>query len=645
MIRYLRKKNKIIQIVIIFLVVYFLYTLSYHSTNSNKIQQQQQQQNQQQQKQLKDDPYIRNRNTQKPFKIINVESTKKYSKPETPTLSLTSAAASNRDLSLEDEQSVESSTSEVSIEILENHDFFNKETHSKTPSETPTETPSSTPKSTPTPTPSTLKPKIMDDDHKHTKEDVHLDDSTMGTFNSGDMNSQDVVSMFNDKLSTDPMDLDTSQANDGEKLDLYDVGITVLGYKLYEDGMPTKILRDRVNLAAEHYKDLKLQGYFPILLLSGKGKEWLEHDDEQAFASEADAMFSLLVAHNIPPKDIHLDPEATNTAENARNTLQLFLKNDIKRLLVITSDYHVLRSQYIFQTVFPSNIEVEFYGAPTSAQIRKHVAGEEKVLFGYSQRDLSRIGMLDTNESFGYHPIRNLPRWRMIEREIEYDLNHFRTIENGSFLVDYGSNSGYFSLHLAEKLPGATMFSLEGEAINEYRTAATEHETKMKEMNITNNFLCKTKVVSERFKELLEKKHVYEYQLCLSVFHWFGMKTKEEFEEVLHNHLMNAKTTFIELPEPMRYIGKEGQHAWKHVNDWYSGRNEVEIFADLKDKYQMKMTWKILGALIHDNKTVRKVIRVDVRGQDNDKPDEDPRKPLSQKDLEELYHCGKLMHK
>jgi hypothetical protein len=105
---------------------------------------------------------------------------------------------------------------------------------------------------------------------------------------------------------------------------------------------------------------------------------------------------------------------------------------------------------------------------------------------------------------------------------------------------------------------------------------------------------------------------VYDYQLCLSVFHWLIMNTKSIFEDTLAVHLLNARTTFIELPEAMNYSGLEGQHAWKKVNRWYDGRDEVTTIKQVAASRQIKVDVKILGALAHDTGTVRKMIRVDV---------------------------------
>ncbi|KAF2074593.1 hypothetical protein CYY_004100 [Polysphondylium violaceum] len=430
-------------------------------------------------------------------------------------------------------------------------------------------------------------------------------------------------------------------------LESHNVAITVLGFTLHSDGMPTKILNDRVLLAATHYRELKAGGANPLIFLAGKGKGSDSENVESEYKSEADAMKSIAKNNGIEDKDIIIDQTSTNTAENALNTLKYLESKKIDKLIIATSDFHVLRAQYIFQTIFPSYFELEFIQSTTPPTSLKSLSNKEKALWESSQKDLEKLDLLKIpgEKAFGYHPFRNVPRWKMIEREIENDINrNFRTIPAGATMVDYGSNQGYFSVHLAKKVPQALMVSLEGEAMKEYDDAAVEHEKKMVEFNVTNNFLCRTHVKTPMFTQLAKLKHVYEYQLCLSVFHWFGMKTKEHFEEVLFQHLVNARTTFIELPEAKKYLGNEGQHAWRESNIWFDGRTEVEVLADIKAKYNMKMSWKILGALKHDNKTIRKVIRVDVRSDFDSEDQSDHRRTLNLETLKSTYECGKLMY-
>ncbi|KAM9993903.1 hypothetical protein ACTFIZ_011860 [Dictyostelium cf. discoideum] len=424
-----------------------------------------------------------------------------------------------------------------------------------------------------------------------------------------------------------------------DNLTQYDSAIVVLGYSLHSDGMPTQILKERVVLACEYYTKLNdVEGGKTKLILSGKGKEE-QSDPDRAFNSEAEAMNEIALQNDVSPFDILVENNSSNTAENARFTLNYLQKIGVQRLFIVTSDFHVLRSQYIFQTVFPPEFDLIFVGAQTPLKVQKSKRDSEKILFKNAKSDLESIGALEIpgEKIEGYHPYRNLPRWRMIERELNLDNRQVA----GSKMADYGSNQGFFSIQLAQKFPEATVFSFEGEAMNEYKSAASIHENKIKELDLKNNYLCKTRILPSMFEQLTQQyNHLYEYQFCLSIFHWFDMKTQQHFEDTLSNHLISSRTTFIELPEAMNYKGKEGQHAWNRVNIWYANRTEDEILYDIREKYNIpKMTWKTLGAILHENNTVRKLIRVDVNFES------DVRKPLEKSTLiEEIYNCGQLMH-
>lgn len=123
--------------------------------------------------------------------------------------------------------------------------------------------------------------------------------------------------------------------------------IVILGYKLHPDGMPSRILRDRVHRAAKLYKDMMEAGHHPLIVVSGKGKAEIGY-------TEAEAMLELCMMMGVREGDILVDSESENTAQNAKFSAALIANNDaIEEVYVVTSDYHLARSQYTFQTIFP----------------------------------------------------------------------------------------------------------------------------------------------------------------------------------------------------------------------------------------------------------------------------------------------------
>eukprot|EP01102_Stenamoeba_stenopodia_P022037 TRINITY_DN9045_c0_g1_i2.p1 TRINITY_DN9045_c0_g1~~TRINITY_DN9045_c0_g1_i2.p1 ORF type:complete len:416 (-),score=72.63 TRINITY_DN9045_c0_g1_i2:15-1217(-) len=373
--------------------------------------------------------------------------------------------------------------------------------------------------------------------------------------------------------------------------------------------MPQRIMKDRVDKATELYYELAKDKIHPYVILSGKGKG--------GDYVEAEVMKEIAICGGVLEEDILVETKSTSTVENAIFTSNLTESKNMNTIYVVTSDYHILRSQYIFNTIVPSKVELRFRASITKPAQRVDGWKHEYQNFVSTEGELKAKQIINTTDSYGYHPIRNLPRWKMIEHEIENDLRIDPSLKNRDqselVMVDYGSNHGYFSLQLAQKFPNGIVVSLEGEAVSEYKSAASVHKEKMEELQVKNNVLCKTRAQPDSFARLFDQKQVFHYQLCLSVFHWFKMPTKEDFEEALYHLLSNARTTFIELPEARLYHGREGQHAWDSVNKWYSGRTEVEIIHDIGKKYRWNhYEVTVLGGISHDNRTVRKLLRVDV---------------------------------
>lgn len=388
----------------------------------------------------------------------------------------------------------------------------------------------------------------------------------------------------------------------GRKLDL---ALVVLSSGLFNEGT----LKARFDKATELYSQLVSKGRRPyVILLPGDAKE---AEDK----SVVDQLREKLTCGAFDEEDVMLDETSKDLVSGAVRVGEILGVKRISKVTIVTSDYNVLRTQYIFGTALPSKVEMTFVGVPT--EDRETAQKQDNPLFAQAQADLERYGVINVNETFGYHPVRNIPRWRMIEHELEIDLRADKSLlQEPFYMMDYGSNYGYFSLQMAKKFQNGLQVSLEGEAWQEYKGAAGYHKKKMEEMGVTNNVLCNTKTQPTAFKALQASGQVYQYQLCLSIFHWFYMPDRSSFEEALFNHLSNARTTFLELPEARVYTGREGQHAWDWVNRWYAGRDEVTVITDVLQKNGLntptQFRVKVLGALMHDNKTIRKMIRVDL---------------------------------
>ena len=114
--------------------------------------------------------------------------------------------------------------------------------------------------------------------------------------------------------------------------------IIVLGAQVRPDGSPSVQLGWRLDAALEAYQ----QKAVPIVVCGAKGK------DEPM--TEADAMTLYLTEKGIPESSILKDADSFNTNQNLRNAAALLRSiPDIRRVLIVTSDYHVPRSLAIAQ--------------------------------------------------------------------------------------------------------------------------------------------------------------------------------------------------------------------------------------------------------------------------------------------------------
>ncbi len=114
--------------------------------------------------------------------------------------------------------------------------------------------------------------------------------------------------------------------------DKYDA-IIVLGAQVNPDGTPNVQLSWRLDTAYEAWQ----QKAVPVVVCGAQGK------DEPL--PEAEAMAAYLIEKGVPADSILKDPDSFNTNQNLRNAARL-LGNmpDIRRVLIVTSDYHVPRS-------------------------------------------------------------------------------------------------------------------------------------------------------------------------------------------------------------------------------------------------------------------------------------------------------------
>ena len=141
--------------------------------------------------------------------------------------------------------------------------------------------------------------------------------------------------------------------------DSYDA-IIVLGAQVKPDGSPSVQLGWRLDAAYEAYQKKQV----PVVVCGAQGK------DEPV--TEAAAMKAYLTDKGIQEKEILTDPESFNTRQNLINAAALLKESgNIKRVLIVTSDYHVPRSMALARDL---GFEASGLGSPCKPEywIKNH---------------------------------------------------------------------------------------------------------------------------------------------------------------------------------------------------------------------------------------------------------------------------------
>ena len=124
--------------------------------------------------------------------------------------------------------------------------------------------------------------------------------------------------------------------------------IIVLGAQVKPDGTLSLQLQYRMELALEQYR-----AHPQIIVVCGAqgGNEPM---------TEAQAMHDYLVSNGVPEGDILMDDTSFNTRQNLANAQKL-LGDDVKKVLIVTSNYHLPRAMALARD---TGFEPQGVGAP-----------------------------------------------------------------------------------------------------------------------------------------------------------------------------------------------------------------------------------------------------------------------------------------
>ena len=137
--------------------------------------------------------------------------------------------------------------------------------------------------------------------------------------------------------------------------------ILVLGCGVYADGVPSNMLRDRLEQGIALYR----AGVAPKLLMSG--------DHGQENYNEVSVMKNYAVESGISSHDVFMDHAGFSTYESMYRAKEIF---QAKRVVIVTQKYHLYRAIYVARA-----LGLEAYG----------VAADTRAYAGQYRRDLREV--------------------------------------------------------------------------------------------------------------------------------------------------------------------------------------------------------------------------------------------------------------
>ena len=127
--------------------------------------------------------------------------------------------------------------------------------------------------------------------------------------------------------------------------------VVVLGAQVKPDGVPSVQLSLRLDRAAEVWE----RKHVPVVVCGAQGRDEPE--------PEAYTMKRYLMDKGVPEDMILLDPDSMNTEQNIVNAKKLLEEypGEIRKVVIVTSDYHVPRSMALAEDM---DMEAAGVGSP-----------------------------------------------------------------------------------------------------------------------------------------------------------------------------------------------------------------------------------------------------------------------------------------
>lgn len=177
--------------------------------------------------------------------------------------------------------------------------------------------------------------------------------------------------------------------NKRRPLESYSEIAVVLGGGLLSDGAPNELTLLRATAAAQLATDRDVG-----LIVSGS-----HGDGPKPACTEAEFMAERLIELGVSPERIFVEDQSRDTASNAAFVAErYFTRVTPRRLIIVTSPFHMSRALTIFRMVLGSAWTLEAYPAPEARDEAAHakvqaayLAHTREQLAGIEPGDIARI--------------------------------------------------------------------------------------------------------------------------------------------------------------------------------------------------------------------------------------------------------------
>ncbi len=129
--------------------------------------------------------------------------------------------------------------------------------------------------------------------------------------------------------------------------------IVVLGKGMERDNQLTSFGKESTKVAV----DLFELGYSGKVIFSGGIGRW----NKGRGITEAEAMKDYAKKSGMPGENIYTEAQSRDTVENAGYTKEILERMGAKKVVVVTTDFHIDRAAYIFDRLLGDEFEKPYY--------------------------------------------------------------------------------------------------------------------------------------------------------------------------------------------------------------------------------------------------------------------------------------------